>query len=121
MRARSDLSRKRFLVAGALLLARGAVAETIYPGITYDVANGYHVVVADLASNAIEVRVQQPYNNAMDGDTVAGHALTEGAYVAINANFFASASLACGASRGFGQQFTMNYGEAGNCETSLLW
>jgi Phosphodiester glycosidase len=97
-------------------------------GITYDTANGYYSVVADLASIGTEVRVTLPHQSGGQEDTagdmitVQNHALEEGATVAINANYFGGTpNYPCGAARGFGLQYLDGYEEAVNCETTMGW
>jgi len=97
-----------------------ALAEELAPGLSYELSNGYHVVVADVAS--IEVRANHPKSNAgQDFETVEEHAVDEGATVAINANYFDLArGGACGTARGFGLDFTHTYQED-TCSTTLGW
>jgi len=97
--------------------------QSIGPGLSYFSSGGYHVVEADLDSDAVEVRVARPHSSDVaDKITTADHAAEEGATVAINANYFGGAlNHPCGAARGFGAQFSDAYGEAGNCETTMGW
>jgi len=97
-----------------------ALADELAPGLTYEVSNGYHVVIADLAR--IEVRANHPKAGAgQDFETVEKHAIDEGAFVAVNANYFdASKGGACGVARGFAEDFTRVYEEQ-TCSTTLGW
>jgi MYXO-CTERM domain-containing protein len=112
-----------------ILAAPRALASTnLGNGISYDTANGYHSVVADLASIGTEVRVTLPHQNGGQEDTagdmitVQNHALEEGATVAINGNYFGGTpNYPCGAGRGFGVQYLDGYEEAVNCETTMGW
>lgn len=105
----------------AFTLSSGrALADELMPGLTYEVASGYHVVVADVAN--FEVRANHPKSAAgADFSTVQEHALEEGAVVAINANYFdLSKGGACGTARGFGEDFTRTYQES-PCSSTLGW
>ncbi|MBI4801754.1 MAG: phosphodiester glycosidase family protein [Elusimicrobia bacterium] len=124
--ARDSLSTNIFALAllGAALCPRAALAgRTIAPGIAYSYSNGYHVVVADLASREVDVRVAMPHAKPADNMvTVARRAMQEDAVVAINANFFGGPiNHPCGAARGGGVQYPGIYGEAANCETTMGW
>jgi len=111
-----------------LATPRALASTDLGNGITYDTANGYYSVVADLASIGTEVRVTLPHQNGGQEDTagdmitVQNHALEEGATVAINANYFGGTpNYPCGAGRGFGTQYFDGYEEAVNCETTMGW
>src|SRR5262249_34911319 len=99
------------------------LAQQLAPGIVYSYSNGYHVVVADLDSDSVEVRVNAPHStDVQDKITVQAHALEEGATVAINANFFGGPlNHPCGMARGSGAQHYRAYPEPGNCVTTLGW
>ncbi|MFH2204225.1 MAG: phosphodiester glycosidase family protein [Elusimicrobiota bacterium] len=100
-----------------------ASAEDASSGLVYADKGGYHVIIADLASKALEVRVARPHSDPkLNKRTVAQHAAAEDALVAVNANYFGgSDNHPCGAARGYGIQYPGIYGEAKNCETSLGW
>jgi hypothetical protein len=107
-----------------LFVSSTALAQqSIGPGLSYFSSGGYHVVEADLDSDAVEVRVARPHaTDVGDQITTSQHADEEGATVAINANFFGGPlNHPCGAARGFLQQFGDAYPEAGNCVTTLGW
>lgn len=110
---------------GAALWPQCALAagKTVAPGIVYSQSGGYHVVVADLNSKDVDVRVAAPHAKPADNMlTVSKHAQQEDAVIAINANFFGGpVNHPCGAARGYGTQFPGIYGEAANCETTLGW
>jgi hypothetical protein len=122
-------SASRVIAIFALLAPSLAHAEDLGNGITYDTANGYYSVVANLAAVGTEVRVALPHYSGgaedltSDAITVQQHALEEGATVAINANYFGGYpnNYPCGAGRGFGMQYRDGYEEAANCESSLGW
>jgi MYXO-CTERM domain-containing protein len=117
------------VVLASTAFATSAAAENLGNGIVYDSANGYHTVVADLASIGTEVRVALPHYNGNQEDVpadairVQAHALEEGATVAINANYFGGypSNYPCGMARGFGNEYLDAYEEAVNCVTTLGW
>ncbi|MBI4425614.1 MAG: phosphodiester glycosidase family protein [Elusimicrobia bacterium] len=100
-----------------------AHGEALGLGLLYFNEGGYHIVVADLSSPDLEVRVDAPRGTSEENAlTVAEHAEQAGALVAINANYFGGPSnYPCGAARGTGRQFLDAYAEDGNCVTSLGW
>jgi hypothetical protein len=106
-----------------LLFCASASAQQLSTGITYDFANGYHVVTVDLDSLSTEVRVSEPHAaDTADEITVAAHAMQEGATVAINANYFGGVlNHPCGVARGFAKNYSDAYGEPVNCVTTLGW
>jgi len=103
--------------------AQAFASSSIAPGLSYDSSNGYHVVVANLDSSQVDVRVAMPFPTARENLlTVAQWAKSESAYVAINANYFGGPqNFPCGAARGHGVQHPAIYAEAGNCVTTLGW
>ncbi|MEK9146101.1 MAG: phosphodiester glycosidase family protein [Elusimicrobiota bacterium] len=105
----------------ALVPGRARAARS--QGYNYYFTEGYHVVIADLDSKSVEVRVAMPKPDARQNKrTVAQHAQDEGAAVAVNANFFGGPdNHPCGMARGYGVQYPATYGEAVNCETTLGW
>jgi len=109
---------------GAALCPQAALAgKSIGSGLSYSHSAGYHVVVADLDSKEMDVRVAMPHSKPADNMlTVAQWAVQEGAIVAINANYFGGPlNYPCGAARGNGTQYPGIYGEAANCETTMGW
>ncbi len=111
------------LLCAALAPQCSAAEKNLAPGIVYSLSNGYHVVVADMSSKNVEVRVAAPHAKAADNMlTVAKHAQQENAVVAINANFFGGPlNHPCGAARGYGTQYPGIYAEAPNCGTTMGW
>lgn len=113
----------RDLVKSAKKASGKALEERTADGLLYSYANGYHVVVADLDSANVEVRVAAPRKDAADNMlSVARHAAQENAAVAINANYFGGAGPnPCGAARGRGVQYPGIYGSPANCVATMGW
>ncbi|MBI5242229.1 MAG: phosphodiester glycosidase family protein [Elusimicrobia bacterium] len=112
------------LLAAILMIpARCFAGKSLGPGLTYDSANGYHVVAANLDSAQTEVRVALPHAKPAENMlSVAQWAKAEDAYVAVNANYFGGpVNHPCGAARGHGVQHPGIYAEAGNCVTTMGW